>query len=222
MKKIFLAAILSCMALAGCEYDNYEAPTSILSGKVTYQNEPVGVRSNAVQLELWQDGYALSAKIAVSIDQDGSYSACLFDGNYKLVRLAGAPWENLTDTIPVTVKGNTVVDVPVTPYFVLRNVAFQKAGDLIAATFAVEKVGASASLGLVRLYLGKTVLTDQNNNAANATLNAADLTPGQTVTLSVPIPASLLTAGYLFARVGVQTAGVGELYYSESQKISLK
>jgi hypothetical protein len=210
------------MTLTGCEYDNYDPPTSILSGRVLYGDEPVGVRSNGPQLELWQDGYALSAKIAVSLDQDGNYSACLFDGNYKLVRLAGAPWENRTDTIPVTVKGNTVVDVPVTPYFVLRNVAFQKTGDLITGSFVIEQVSPSANLSLARLYLGKTVITDQNNNVASATLNAADLTVGQTVTLSVSIPASAVPSGYLFARVGIQTAGVGELYYSESQKIELR
>jgi PBP1b-binding outer membrane lipoprotein LpoB len=223
MKKIiFLAVTFLCLFLAGCEYDNYEAPTSILSGRVTYQNEPVGVRSNATQLELWQDGYALSAKIAVSIDQEGHYSACLFDGAYKLVRLAGAPWENRTDTIPVTVKGNTIVDVPVTPYFIIRNAAFQKDGDRITATFTIEKVSPSASLNLARLYLGKTIITDQNNNMANAMLNAADVTPGETVALSVSIPASLASADYLFARIGVQAAGIGELYYTESHKINLK
>jgi hypothetical protein len=222
MKKIFFTVFLVCMALTGCEYDNYDPPTSILSGRVMYQNEPVGVRSNGPQLELWQDGYALSAKIAVLIDQDGNYSACLFDGDYKLVRLAGAPWENRTDTIPVTVKGNTVVDVPVTPYFVIRNATFQKEGDRITATFTIEKVSASANLSLARLYLGKTVITDQNNNVANATLNVADIVLGQTVSLSVSVPAGIAAADYLFARIGVQTAGIGELYYSESQKISLK
>ncbi|MDR1337140.1 MAG: DUF3823 domain-containing protein [Tannerella sp.] len=222
MKKIFLTVFLICMTLTGCEYDNYDPPASILSGRVLYGDEPVGVRSNGPQLELWQDGYALSAKIAVSLDQDGNYSACLFDGNYKLVRLAGAPWENRTDTVPVTVKGNTVVDVPVTPYFVLRNVAFQKTGDLITGSFVIEQVSPSANLSLARLYIGKTVITDQNNNVASATLNAADLTVGQTVTLSVSIPESVIATGYLFARVGVQTAGVGELYYSESQKIELR
>ncbi|MDR0572596.1 MAG: DUF3823 domain-containing protein [Tannerella sp.] len=223
MKKIiFFVTAFLCTVLTGCEYDNYEAPKSILSGKVTYQNEPVGVRSNATQLELWQDGYALSAKIAVSINQEGNYSACLFDGAYKLVRLAGAPWENLTDTIPVMVKGNTVVDVPVTPYFIIRNAAFRKDGDKIAATFTIEKVSSSANLSLARLYLGKTIITDQNNNVANATLNVADITLGQTVSLSVPISANIASADYLFARVGVQTVGVGELYYTESHKIDLK
>jgi hypothetical protein len=213
---------LFCMALTGCEYDNYEPPTSILSGKVMYQNEPVGVRSNGTQLELWQDGYALHAKIAVYVDQDGNYSASLFDGNYKLVQLAGAPWENRTDTIQVTVKGNTTVDVPVTPYFVVRNAAFQKNGDNVTATFTIEKVSDSANLSLARLYLGKTMITDQNNNVASMTLNATDIALGQTATLSVSIPASLASADYLFARVGIQTVGVGELYYTASQKIQLK
>jgi PBP1b-binding outer membrane lipoprotein LpoB len=222
MKKIIFIVTLFSMVLTGCEYDNYDPPTSILSGKVKYQNEPVNVRSNGTQLELWQDGYALRAKIAVYIDQDGNYSAALFDGNYKLVRLAGAPWENQTDTIPVTVKGNTVVDVPVNPYFVVRNVSFQKEGSNITGKFTIEKISASANLSLARLYLGKTLITDQNNNAANATINASAITVGQETTVSLSIPASLASEDYLFARIGVQTQGVGELYYSVPQKIQLK
>ena len=208
--------------LAGCDYDNYDPPTSTLSGKVAYQNEAVGVRSGGTQLELWQSGYDLSAKIAVYIDQDGLYSAKLFDGNYKLVRLAGAPWENQTDTIPVTVKGNTVVDVSVTPFFVIRNAAFQKNGDQISATFTVEKVSSSANLGLARLYIGKTIITDQNNNVANASMDASAIMLGQQVNLSVAIPESIASEEYLYARVGIQNAGVGELYYSVAEKIRLK
>ncbi|MDR1813863.1 MAG: DUF3823 domain-containing protein [Tannerella sp.] len=220
MKNILF--VFSILMFVGCEYDNYDPPTSILSGKVVWQNEPIGVRSTGTRLELWQDGYALRAKIDVYIDQDGSFSACLFDGNYKLVRLAGAPWENQTDTLPVTVKGNTVVDVPVTPYFVVRNASFNHSGSSVTATFTIEKVSATATLSLARLYIGKTIITDQNNNAANVTLNASDISLGQSATISVDVPSSLASADYVFARIGVQTSGVGELYYTAPQKIQLK
>ena len=219
-KKSF--ALILCIVVAGCAYDNYDQPGSLLSGKVVYQNEPVGVRSNGTQLELWQYGYALRAKIDVYISQDGSYSAKLFDGDYKLVRLSGAPWENQRDTISVTVKGNTVVDVPVVPYFVIKNATFQKSDDKIIAKFTIEKVSASANLSLARLYLGKTIITDQNNNAANVSLNAASITLGQEATITATIPASLASADHLFARVGVQSAGIGELFYTAPQKIQLK
>src|SRR5688572_5356036 len=104
--------------LAACKKDNFEPPKSWLTGKVVYQNQPLGVRSNGVQLELWQPGYANFSKIPVFVAQDGTFSANVFDGNYKLTFLRGnGPWVETTDTINVSVKGSTEVDVPVTPYF---------------------------------------------------------------------------------------------------------
>jgi hypothetical protein len=221
--KIYLLATLTLFTMFyGCEKDNFNPPASMLTGKVVYQNQPVGVRSSAVQLELWQYGFKLRNKIAVYVDQDGTYSAALFNGDYKLVRLAGAPWENQTDTINITVKGSTVVDVPVVPYFVMNNVTIQKGTGVVTATLTVQKVSTTKNLELVRLYLGTTVITDQNNNAANASVAASAITLGQTVTVTATIPAALATADYLFARVGVKAAGIGELYYSVPQKIQLK
>lgn len=221
--KIYLSAILALVTMFyGCEKDNFDPPASMLTGKVVYQSQPVGVRSSATQLELWQYGFKLRNKIAVYIDQDGTYSAALFNGDYKLVRLAGAPWENQTDTINVTVKGNTVVDVPVVPYFILNNVNIQKGAGIITATFIVQKVSTTKNLELVRLYLGKTMITDQNNNLASTSVAATAITLGQTVTVTATIPAALASADYLYARVGVKASGIGELYYTAPQKIQLK
>lgn len=221
--KIYLSAILALFTMFyGCEKDNFDPPASMLTGKVVYQNQPVGVRSNAAQLELWQYGFKLRNKIAIYIDQDGTYSAALFNGDYKLVRLAGAPWENQTDTINITVKGSTVVDVPVVPYFILNNVNIQKGTGIITATFIVQKVSTTKNLELVRLYLGKTMITDQNNNLVSTSVAATAITLGQTVTVTATIPAALASADYLYARVGVKASGIGELYYTAPQKIQLK
>jgi len=221
--RVFLTTILALGTIFyGCEKDNFNPPSSMLTGKVVYQTQTVGVRSSAVQLELWQYGFKLRNKIAVNIDQDGTYSAALFNGDYKLVRLAGAPWENQTDTINVTVKGNTVVDVPVVPYFIMNNVNIQKGTGVVTATLTVQKVSTTKNLELVRLYLGKTIITDQNKNAVSASVLASAITLGQTVTVTATIPAALASADYLFARVGVKAAGIGELYYTAPQKIQLK
>ena len=61
------------LILVGCEYDNYDPPRSFLTGTVTYNGNPVGVRSGATQLELWQHGYQLFEKIPVYIAQDGTF-----------------------------------------------------------------------------------------------------------------------------------------------------
>ena len=119
MKKhiLFIIVIISFIFTA-CEYDNFEEPKATLSGSVVYEGKPLGVRTNGTQLELWQDGYALRYAIPVHIAHDGSYSVSLFNGKYKMVRKAGAPWEaQLNDTIIIDVNNNTVFDVPVRPYF---------------------------------------------------------------------------------------------------------
>ena len=89
--------------------------------KAIYNGEPVSVRSGSSEFALFQDGYALHGSIPVYIAQDGSYSVNLLNGDYKLVRVGNAPWERPSnDTIRITVKGNTIQDIPVTPYFLLK------------------------------------------------------------------------------------------------------
>ncbi|MBD0287478.1 MAG: DUF3823 domain-containing protein [Flavisolibacter sp.] len=230
MRNIFLATVSLALfvLVAGCKKDNYEPPKSQLSGRVVFQGQPVGVRSGGVQLELWQPGpeYELwkSTKIPVNVAWDGTFSAMLFDGDYKLTRLKGnGPWADNTDTINVQVRGATTVDVPVDPFFIIKGETFQKSGNSINATFNLQQVNKSKNLELVRIYLGQTLITDQNNNAVNASKEASAITDlSQPVTLSATIPASLADKDYLFARVGVKTVGVAELAYSQPQKIPLK
>jgi hypothetical protein len=58
-----------------------------------------------VQLEIWQKGYQLYTSIPVYVTQDGTFSAVLFDGNYKLVSKSGnGPWVSKQDTVDFVVK----------------------------------------------------------------------------------------------------------------------
>ncbi|MDR2914048.1 MAG: DUF3823 domain-containing protein [Tannerella sp.] len=210
-------------AITGCEYDNYDEPNAILSGKVVYNDNPVGVRTNGTQLELWQDGYPLQTKIPVYIAHDGTFSAAVFNGQYKIVRLAGAPWEAQSgDTLIVDVRGNTTVDVPVRPYFIINNENYQKGSGTVTAKFTVGKVVESAQIQVINLYLGKSILTDQNRNEKIATLDLSGYTIGQEATITAEIPANLLSEDYIFARVGVRSTLSNEFYYTQIQKISLK
>jgi hypothetical protein len=229
--KSFLILVL-VIFISGCEFDNYDPPTSSLTGTVNYNGTPVGVRSGATQLELWQYGYALRSKIPVYIDQDGTFTARLFDGNYKLVRLAGAPWANQTDSIDVTVKGNTTVDVPVTPFYTLGNetFAYTPADSTVTSTVTITKVGTAAITSLT-LYVGTTKLLDANNNVMTTTLAAAaltDLTTAKTVKVKITnvspsfnFRTYFAPRGYLYARIGVLSAGSSERYYTPVQKIML-
>jgi hypothetical protein len=218
-----LSIVLACI-LWGCKKDNFKAPDSFIKGRVVYQGQPLGVRSNGVQLELWQSGYQLFSKVPVYVDQDGTFSINIFDGNYKLTRLKGnGPWADATDTINVQLNGTANVDVPVDPYFLIKNETFTRNGTTITGTFNLQKVNTTKTLELVRIYIGQTVITDNTNNAANASKAASAITDlTQPVSVSVTVPAALATGEYVYARVGVKTTGVTELLYSAPQKIMLK
>lgn len=224
-----------CCAFAGCEKDNFDAPKATLSGKVTYNGNAVGVRTNATQLELWQDGYALHSKIPVYIAQDGTFSASLFNGQYKLVRLAGAPWiAQASDTIVIDVKGNTVVDIPVTPYFAISKESYTKGAGTITAKFTINKIVESANLGEVSVFFGKSILTDSQKNENDQVDEANKYNEGQPyikvdkivlekeTIATINIPNKLADADYLFIRIGVRATVSSEYYYTQVQKISLK
>lgn len=220
MRKLLILSTTLLLLLVGCEYDNYDAPKSTLSGRVVYNGEQVGVRTGGTQLELWQHGYDLFEKIPVHIAHDGTFSALLFDGDYKLVRLAGAPWQNQTDTIDVTVSGNTVKDVDVVPYYTVSGETYTKSSDVITAKFTVSRITSDANVASVRVYLGKNFLTDQNRHfkAVDVDLSEYDVTNDViTITQEVEIPSGL--KDYAFARVGVRSDKSNEYYYTQVEKV---
>ncbi len=159
----------------------------------------------------------------MNIQQDGTFSAILFNGDYKIVRAKGAgPWADNTDTIDVKVNGTAAIDVPVEPYFIIKNETFEKIGSTIKGTFTILKNTTSKTLELARLYIGPNLILDQNNNSINAQVLAAAINIGAPVSLSVTIPAAIANDTFIFARIGVKTSGIGELLYTIPQKIQLK
>lgn len=207
--------------LTGCEKDNFEPPTATLTGRVVYQDQPVGVRTNGVQLELWQPGYQLYTKIPVHVNQEGAFSASLFDGDYKLVLLRGnGPWVDNADTIDVQVRGATVVDVPVQPYYTIRGESFSKSGNALTATCQVAQAAAGRAVERVTLFVSSTQFVDANNHLTRTEITGdalADLS--QPLHFNLTLPGDLVKKGYAYARIGVQTVGVAELLYTPVQKI---
>lgn len=247
MKSLFLITIIvaSVTCLFSCTKDNFKKPTSIISGRVIYQNNPIGVRTNSVQLELWQSGFQLYSKVAINVNQDGTFSAEIFDGNYKLTRLKGnGPWMDNTDTINVQLKGAATVDVPVMPYYTIQNevFTFNKVDTTVSTTFNVTQVVAGKLIEKISLSMGLTQFVDLTNQIpiANNDFNPpANTTLPITLTLSVnpdrypDIPgnsrvelrrqlAIALTQKYGYLRVGVKTVGVTERIYSTIKKTGLQ
>jgi hypothetical protein len=232
MKQLTITLLVGLGLLAAsCKKDNYSPPESQLTGRVTFQNEAVGVRGQGgVQLELWQRGEYFRNKIAVFVAQDGSYSATLFDGDYKLTRLRdNGPWQNNTDSIDVQVRGNTIIDVPVQPYYVVRNATFAKSGSTVSAKCQVGQITTGRNIESVMLFVNYTQFVDNFNGvtltpdelAANggAMLTGAAVADlSKVLNLSFNLPPAVQNKT-VYARIGVKTQGVSELYYSPVQTI---
>ena len=210
------------MVLAGCELDNFDAPKAMLEGQVTYQGEPISVRSNSAEFQIWQDGYALNELIPVFIAQDGTYSVSLFEGEYKLVRRGGDPWlPQLNDTIVVQVSGNTQVDVPVTPYINISNENFQINGSTLSANFQIDQIVADTNVQEISIMLSRNILVDRNINDFNKVIELESFEFGTSNSVAIEIPEYLRDEGYLFVRIGAKSSMANELIYTNAQKIDL-
>src|SRR5690606_6267824 len=220
--KVFMKMLVAISLFSSCEKDNFEAPKSKLTGKVVYQGEALGLRSDGVQLELWQHGYDLFNKIPVYVAQDGSFSAEIFDGNYKLTLVRGnGPWAESLDSLDLKVSGNTTIDFPVDPYFIIQNESFQQDGDAVHADLHISHINTGRDLDRVKLYIGETVFVDGIINVTSAEKLAADIDTDQSISLAADIPETLRDKGYAFVRIGVKTIGVAEFIYSQPVRIEL-
>lgn len=224
-----LTIIQSCLLLvlgfvvASCEYDNFEEPKSTLTGRIVYEGEPLGVRNQGVQLELWQHGYDLFQKIPVYVSQDGTFSATLFDGDYKLTLIRGnGPWMDQTDSLDISLNGSQAIDVEVAPYFTLDEPSYEIVNDtIVRASFVVNQINAGSTVELAAVYLGRTSLTDRVRKEKEEEIFGNQITPGSPVSVDVTIPNGLRGRRDLFVRVGVKTLGVEELLYSHVDNVSI-
>lgn len=209
----FVAAL--SFLLGACGKDNYEAPSSKLTGRVTYNGQAVGVRgsNSSVRLQLWQDGFALRTPIDVFVTQDGSFSSTLFDGVYKLITVPGnGPWLHSTDTMTVQVNGDTQIEFPVRPYYGIANATYRLEGTQLIATFDVTQIDASRNIEEINLLVNDTKFVDLGHFTKRQTLgNAAS----GAVTVSMDLSDQLSATHALFARVGVKISGITEAVYDE-------
>lgn len=220
LKNIF-AVILLAVCLTGCGVDNYDAPKSQLKGQISYNGKALQVRGTggAVQLQLYQDGYQKTDPITVYVGQDGSFSAMLFDGQYKLkTRSGNGPWKSMTEPIIVDVKGGANVNLELTPYFTIADEQLNVTADSYTATFNVAAVAEGAQISRVSLLLSKTQFCDEQNNILRK--DFSDVAPGTiTRTVSLTGNATVAAAKAVYARVGVLAKGADQAIYSSVVRI---
>src|SRR5690606_23685739 len=112
-------------------------------------------------------------KIPVHVSQEGTFTAVLFNGSYKLNLLPGSgPWVTPSplDTIRFDLRGNHTIDVPVTPFYVVSDEQFSYdrsangPGGTVTGTFRVGKIVTDRPVEYVGVYVGVTSFVDRINS----------------------------------------------------------
>lgn len=230
LQLIIILGIISFF-LYSCGLDNYDAPGSVLEGRLVYNGEPINVSYNDVTFQLWEPGWQKKAEINVAVDQNGSYSALLFNANYKLIIPSNqGPFrskpntESASDTILVNLSGNKVLDIEVEPYYMIRNPLFTVAGRVVTGTFKADKIIAGVNaknIGEVAIYVNKTMFVDFRSNVASTTLAGSAITDPNTISLKTTVPTLVPSQTYIFVRIGLKIQGVEDMIFSPIVKVNL-
>lgn len=229
IKLHYILVAACCGLLISCKKDNYEAPSATLSGKLVYNGAPFGLEKDQVPYELYQFGYGKVGPIGSSFTQEGAYSAVLFDGDYKLIIPNGQGpflWKKTAggdpDSIAISMRGNQVLDLEVTPYWMIRDAQLTAAAGQVNATFKVEKIVSDANakdIDEVTLFINQTQFVSPGNNIGTASMSGASIVDPNNITLNVSIPTITPAQNYVFARVGLKIAGVEDRIFSPLFKL---
>lgn len=220
MKRLLYFNIwLALFALAGCGLDNYDAPSSRLTGRVVYQGRPLGLSHGKVAFNLYQEGYDKNGPISVYAAQDGSFTALLFNGTYRLETIDNnGPWLKGATGIDLEVKGDTSVDLVVTPYYLLSDVALALNGQELRAVCKVEMIAGEKEVQRLFLCVGTTAFVSDQSYSYVARKNLMPVNIGGN-SLSLDISEQLALYDTLYARLGLQINGVQECIFSDVIKI---
>ncbi len=243
-----VAPLALAAAAAGCDgifsLDNWDPPESRLTGELTFQGEPLGVRINSTFLELWQTvpEYPIEERIDVYVHQDGQFSAILFDGTYEAnIRAGSFGWVDNESRQQVVLRGEASLEVPVQPYYTIENetITYNPGpgpGGSITATFNVAKHNTDLNLEYVGVYVGTRAIVDRTNNplgisnAVRERSRAAiqsELDSNSPITITIPLPddvhvtPSPARRNFVHVRVGVKTQTRTELVYTQVYKIDI-
>jgi hypothetical protein len=251
MKKINILFLIASVAgfLVSCEIDNAEEPKSLLQGQIHYEGDPIHVGAGEVGFQLWEPGWELDYPIDVAVSQDGSYSALLFDGEYKVIIGENqGPFRNITtsatlgDTILVNVNGNTELDIEVEPYYMIRGVDHSvEARDDVATewvdgervereitvhdvtvNFSLEQIiGGEESRDVEWVYLTshKRQFVDNIYNLERTSLRGSAIEDMDNMSMVVTVPEMVPSQDYAFIRIGVKIQDVEALLFSEVIKV---
>lgn len=237
-----LVALVLITGLVACEKDNFEPPKSTFEGRLVYKGEPLLVQSAntgsnsdfPVFFELWQQAYNNRSSIRVPIKQDGTFTALLFDGDYKLTVPSGQGpflWKRTStgapDSLAISLRGSQQLDIEVMPYYMVRSPQFTVTGRKVSGSVKLEKIITDAVNGKnverVSLYVNKTQFVDAGNTITTANLAGSAITDPNSISLTTAdVPALVPSQSYVFIRIGLKISGVEDMIYTPVQKVTLQ
>jgi hypothetical protein len=227
----YFLGVWALASAVACKKDNYAPPSIKLTGHLLYNTDTIRLERNQVPFQIYQYGLGQVAPISHTFTQDGVLSEVLFAGDYKIIIPNGQGpflWKQTggnPDTVNVSLKGDQVVDLQVTPYYMIRNANITMSSGTATANFKVEKIITDANaknVERVSLYVNRTDFVSNADNIAKVDKAAADIGDMNNISLSVAVPAvqpPYATQNYVFARVGVKIDGVEDMIFSPLVKI---
>jgi hypothetical protein len=248
MKKIFLILFLTCAAtFIACEYDNYDEPETVFSGRVVYQGQSIGLGYGEVAFEMWEAPRSYTTgkgtAIAIPFNQEGAFSNIMFDGDYKLVIKKGqGPFvmhtnpETQSDTIQVNLKGSRNFDIEVEPYYMFNeDPTYTLNGENIEVKLKISKIITDArakNIERVRVYHNATSWVSGSSSDYYLGYRTAGGHPADMDNVLINLPLTDLTTGagvpkqnpgqsYRFLRAEIKISGVEDAIYSPVYRYDL-
>ena len=216
-----LILILGLFLVTGCELDNFDEPKSEFKGRFVYEGEALQLRGTAYDndcmMYAYQEGpeYEDRGAINLFVNSDGEFNSLMYNGFYKIVlRQDRGPWIPRKDTIEVNIKGNQILDVEVTPYFLIKDTEIDFQNKVVKVKCNINQVVETASIDRAVIYISKTKLVD--NVAKIAEKSFTNLTPGEhEFTFDLSDNGVTDAAKFLYARVGVKARQGNDYIFSE-------
>lgn len=216
-----LILILGLFLVTGCELDNFDEPKSEFKGRFVYEGEALQLRGTAYDndcmMYAYQEGpeYENRGAINLFVNSDGEFNSLMYDGFYKIVlRQDRGPWIPRKDTIEVNIKGNQILDVEVTPYFLIKDTKIDFQNKVVKVKCKINQVVETASIDRAVIYISKTKLVD--NVAKIAEKSFTNLNPGEhEFTFDLSDNGVTDAAKFLYARVGVKARQGNDYIFSE-------
>lgn len=247
MKKTIYLSLISLLAVlfASCEYDNYDAPSVVFKGNLTYNGEPFYFDGNSSRgvLNLIQKGYGkVDGGTSVKVDESGAFSQLLFAGEYWLtLKNNQYPFEFKDfaslgaglgyDSIYMNVNSNVIRNFEVIPYFLISDFTLSEDNGEIVANFKVKKnpelTTTPPRVARVRLFVGTASIVNSATTCSKSKIMSISEEGDAELRVSISNGDSsyrkIYTNNYrtyAFCRVALELNGISNYYlFSETKKI---